>query len=396
MNRIHLLFLPLLAGLFAYQTPGVNTSVEIAAAQTWWQNSSHANTVFLGYTLQPDWSGAQVSKPAADRLIIDIPLVGGGLFDMAKQNPQTGQINPAHKNGATRLVITKIGNSNYIPLLFHAFGTPEYITEHGVQAANMVKPHAVPSSFTGNLFYTRLDGEAFSGIFVENGQVKGTLTPVQPGSVTPRSCSLIETICAGYGENILCVHFVLCEVFDGPGGAIIIGGNNGSWWGNGPIEDCNGCIGGGFVPPLCPDGSAMPGSGICLCSDGAPMPLSGVCEEENPCKVNNTWHTTQGPTVTVYMVGVKTFYAYTDVLLKLLNCKTGSCDQNILITGGDGGQVTNFNLVKLEQNHDVQNKLFHIKTKNYVTIFFEAIVNSQEWSQYGNGVNHSDYYLNYN
>lgn len=315
MKRIYLLFLPLLAGLFAYQTPGVNTSVEIAAAQTWWQNSSHANTVFLSYTLQPDWSGAQVSKPAADRLIIDIPLIGGGLFDMAKQNSQTGQINPAHKNGATRLVITKIGNSTYIPLLFHAFGTPEYITEHGVQAANMVKPHAVPSNFTGNLFYTRLDGEAFSGIFVENGQVKGTLTPVEPGSVTPRSCSLIETICAGYYEYILCLHFVLCEVYDGPGGAIIIGGN-GSWWGNGPIEDCYGCIGGGFVPPLCPDGSLMSPEGGC----------PTIMEDDGTCKLTNTYVSAHGPFVSEFFIAGIIPYpwdAFTDVLGRLTDCVEG-------------------------------------------------------------------------
>jgi hypothetical protein len=389
MKRIYLLFLPLLAGLFAFQTPDVNTSVEIAAVQTWWQNSSHANTSFLGYTLQPDWSGAQVSKPAADRLIIDIPLIGGGLFDIAKQNPQTGQINPAHKNGATRLVITKIGNSNYIPLLFHAFGTPEYITEHGVQAANMVKSHAVPSNFTGNLFYTRLDGEAFFGIFVENGQVKGTLTPVQPGSVTPRSCSLIETICAGYGEYILCLHFVLCEVFDGPGGVIIIGGNNGSWWGNGPIEDCYGCIGGGFVPPLCPDGSLMSPE------DGCPT----IIEDDGTCKLTNTYVSAHGPFVSEFFIAGIIPYpwdAFADVLGRLTDCVEGEAEWDMIIRDQTGGiTLGEFSVLETEKNNYLSTKTWGIRTTNYAQFIFEVYYLGLKFSSVASAQNEAFFPLKY-
>lgn len=382
-------FLPFAALLWAYQTPVFDSLSEINAAQAWFQNHC-AGTDFLGQPLQPDWNAAQVSKPYPDRLIIDIPLLNGDQYKMAIKHNDTGQVDTAEQNGATRLVLTRFANNQYVAALFHVFGTPAFINQYGKPATAQTKPHAVQPNFTGRMFYTLLDGKPIAGIYVENGQVRASLTPVEPNSVIPRSCTTIETICIDSGNGWLCVDFVLCEVLDTPGGNITAGGGGGGneWWGNGPTLNCFDCLGGGYFPPLCPDGNPMPPGGSC------------PTEPEGPCQLTNTYVTAPGPFADEYFVGGIIPYpwnAWTNVVGKLTDCENGDATFDIIITTQTGGvTIGDKHVFMTDKNNYQPGKYWGVKTQNYAQFLFEVEIFGLKFTSVANSSNESFLTLKYN
>lgn len=318
---------------YSFQMPGFNEQAEIAAVQTWYQNN-HANAAFLGQTLQPDWTEATVVRPKSDRLLIDIPLTGGTLYTYSATNPAVSLSAPEMRHGATRLVITKFGENYYIPLLLHVFGTPEFASQYGQTAAAVTKPHSIQSNFSGHMVYSRLDGQALYGLFIENGQAKLTLTAGEHDSTLPRCCCVtVESITVYLGDNSWTTYYVDCYLFvlgGGPGGSY---GFDPGWWGYTPIEPCSTCSGGGgFTPPICPDGSLMSESGECLCSDGNPIPANGECPQR-PCRLTNTYVISSGPYVSSDFIGILPlpWYAFSNVSGLLKNCDTGDATFNTML-----------------------------------------------------------------
>jgi len=388
MKRYYLLFLPLLGLLFSYQSPDYQSQTEINAAQAWYQNSDYANTIFMGQSLQPDWSGATVSKPKNDRLIIDVPLVNGDQFDLALKDRVTGQTNPADKNGAARLVITKFADNHYIPLIFFAFGTPSFVNQYGLQAAGLNKPHQVQANFTGYMVYLKLDETPFSGLYVENGQVKATLTGVEKNSIIPRNCSLLSTICAFYNEGWLCVNYVLCEVYDDSGVYTYNVFTNNWWWNGGPMEDCYGCLGGGYAPPICPNGSLMPEDGQCQAIEQGPS---------SECILTNLFVTSPGPfVIEPAILGMIPFpwEAYSDVVGKLTNCQNGDAEYNLAITNSTG-EVTigDSYIYSIDKKNFPPAKIWGITTKSYAQFIFTIEVTGFTFTSIANG--NADSYLSF-
>jgi hypothetical protein len=244
---------------FSFQSPvnWINQQAEIGAAQAWYE-AQHANTYFGEKPIQPNWSGAQAVQPKSDRLMIDVPLTNGSQFKHVLADPETGQANNAYRNGTTRLVLIKFGEGHYVPFLFHVFGNQPYITQHGLPASEANKPQSIQANFSGCMLYTHLNGDFFYGLYLENGAIQKILMP-QDGLVErdPDPDWWIYL-----NEVVITAH-----AFDlgglGYGSiTIIISGGGGDWWGNGPIdEDINN--GGGFTPPICPDGSLMGPGGEC-------------------------------------------------------------------------------------------------------------------------------------
>ncbi|MCK6693811.1 MAG: hypothetical protein L6Q97_17155, partial [Thermoanaerobaculia bacterium] len=352
----------------------------IAAAQVWYQNSAYANTVFIGQPLQPDWSHATVSKPKNDRLLIDVPLLNGDQYDMAVKDPVSGQTNPANRNGAVRLVITKFDNGTYIPMLFMVFGTPAYNNQYGSQAAGQNKPHQIQANFSGYMTYLYLDGTPFAGLFVENGQVKATLTGASENSVVPRNCSILETICAYLGEGWLCVHYVLCEVYDDSGIYTYNPFGNNWWWGGGPIQECFGCTGGGgYAPPVCPNGSLMTAEGNC----------QGITEgSSGECSLTGLYVTSPGPFVIEYSIfGIIPYpwEAYTDVVGILRNCNNGDADYKLFITSSSGGvtlgQTSVFPINCIHFSHA---KIWGNTTQSYAQFIFSVEIGGLTFSSVAN------------
>ena len=363
MKHRYLLFLPLLICLFSWQSPSFHPQAEITAAQTWYQNSTYANTVFIGQPLQPDWSNATVTKPKSDRLLIDVPLINGNQYDMAVKNPVIGQINPSERNGAVRLVITKFNNNQYIPMLYLVFGTPAYNNQYGSQAAGQNKPHQIQSNFTGYMVYLQLDGSPFSGLYVENGQVKATLTGAERNDVIPRNCTILETICAFLGDGWHCVHFVLCEVFDGSGGPFYVdAGGGGWWWGGGPVQECFGCTGGGgYAPPLCPNGSLMTAEGTC------PEITVGSGE----CALTGLYAIEMGPYVSDIFLLIYPWFAFSDIAGKLTNCVNGDASFEAVINESSGGvTIASYqNLITSKENL-YPAKIWQVQSDNYIKFQF--------------------------
>lgn len=361
MKHRHLLFLPLLACLFSWQSPSFDPQTVIAAAQVWYQNSAYANTVFIGQPLQPDWSHATVSKPKNDRLLIDVPLLNGDQYDMAVKDPVSGQTNPANRNGAVRLVITKFDNGTYIPMLFMVFGTPAYNNQYGSQAAGQNKPHQIQANFSGYMTYLYLDGTPFAGLFVENGQVKATLTGASENSVVPRNCSILETICAYLGEGWLCVHYVLCEVYDDSGIYTYNPFGNNWWWGGGPIQECFGCTGGGYAPPVCPNGSLMTEEGNCRTITG----------ENGACALTGLYVLEMGPSIYDLFMYLYPWHAHSDIAGKLTNCVTGDASFEAYISESSGGvTIASYQNLVTAEHHLEQIKLWQIESENYIRFQF--------------------------
>ena len=258
---------------YSFQSPVtlINQQAEVSAAQVWYE-SQHANSYFGEKKIQPNWSGAQAVRPKSDRLMIDVPLTNGSQFKHLLADPETGQANNAYRNGTTRLVLIKFGEGHYVPFLFHVFGNQPYITQHGLPASEANKPQSIQGNFSGCMLYTHLNGDFFYGLYLENGTIQKILMP-QDG--------LVERDPEPYWWIHLNEVVITAHAFDlgglGYGNInIIISGGGGDWWGNGPIEeDINN--GGGFTPPICPDGSLMGPEGKCFCPDGSDMPASGEC-----------------------------------------------------------------------------------------------------------------------
>lgn len=363
MKHRYLLFVPMLACLISWQSPSFDPQTEITAAQLWYQNSAYANTVFIGQPLQPDWSQATITKPKSDRLLIDVPLINGNQYDMAVKDPVTGQANPADRNGAVRLVITKFDNGTYIPMLFMAFGTPAYNNQYGSQAASQIKPHQVQANFSGYMAYLHLDGTPFAGLFLENGQIKATLTGASENSVVPRNCTLLETICVFLGEGWHCVHYIFCEVYDGTGGLLTFDSGNNWWWGGGPIQECFGCTtGGGYAPPLCPNGSLMTMEGSC------PENTGGSSGE---CSLTGVYVLEMGPSVQELFMGIYPWYAFSDIAGKLINCVNGDASFQAFINESSGGVsiASHQNLVTAIEPFPTL-KMWQIESTNYIKFQF--------------------------
>jgi len=122
------------------------------------------------------------------------------------------------------------------------------------------------------MLYTHLNGDFFYGLYIENGAIQKILMPQR---------GLVERDPDPYWWIHLNEVVIIAHAFDlgglGYGSInIIIGGGNGNWWGNGPIDEPHN-NGGGFTPPICPDGSLMGPEGKCFCPDGSDMPASGEC-----------------------------------------------------------------------------------------------------------------------
>lgn len=116
------------------------------------------------------------------------------------------------------------------------------------------------------------------------------------------------------------------------------------------------------------------------------------------CTLTNLWHTEPGPTVHVFFANFQVFYATTDILCRLVNCKNGNVNMKAHITGGDGGVINqgSTSMYTVSKVNHKDQKYWEVKTKNYIVIDFSATVGGIVNVQTGNGYNETTFYLNYN
>lgn len=348
----------------------------IHESEIWWNASGYSKFASIfDLPIRPLWSeGEVVAAPFQTNLVV-FPIESYHNIKISKGWDSIA----SSPNGGVYLVLTRFSFNNYQPSLCFIYAYNEYLQANfGANVYEKNKPHSLDTCFSGEVFYTNLGLspddtlDLLYGLVFKNGRVTKHFYPnVSNGdlgrAVGYRCCkqlSRIETSKVEIDGREYVVREVViiwdcsgCGGSGGSGGTGGIGIGNWGWHPGGPTggnETGGGGGGGGgstggngtgnhgytkedgrgpgVYPPLCPDGSRRPASGLCKCPDGTPMPPNG-CQENGDCELTYEQIMHVGHNFEFYIpVMLPANIRVTTVVVgTLVDCKKGIADYDHVI-----------------------------------------------------------------